>query len=282
LERSDGLLAWGAPTPELLSYRGPRAWYIAEPLTHNMFRTQLFQQALRILAEHEFLHHSNPNPRYRIPCVTHYGELTLPRTGPRPGNIIATVNNYGNRAWWLWPSFRLRNSFILHPSVDLFGNREGWARFRRWPWSKPGPPRNYRGPTGAPNCYRLDYVEFLARYRINICLENALTPHWFTEKFLNAARAGCVPIYHAHPTVRDEFLSGARWIDPAKFNFDVSATLAAAQTCDAATITEKNYRWLQSEGLRRTEGYAIWSRIADHFVNRVSGNLPGGAKNSFD
>jgi hypothetical protein len=266
LERCDGLLAWGAPTPEFLSYHGPRAWYIAEPLTHNMFRTRLFQDALRTLPEHEFLHHSNPNPKYRFPSVTHYGELTLPPAIPRAGGIIATVNNYGNRIWWIWPAFRFRNAFILHPKVDLYGNQEDWARFRRWPWSRQGPPPNYRGPTNAPNCYRLDYVEVLARYRVNVCLENALTPYWFTEKFVNAARAGCVPVYHAHPTVRDTFLQGAQWIDPRDFGFDVSATLAAAEACDDAAIRELNYRWLQSEPLRKTEGYAIWSQIADHFV----------------
>src|SRR4051794_11975453 len=72
-DRCDGVLAWGAPTPEFLSYRGPRAWYISEPLTHNMFRTRLFRRARRLLGEHELLHHSNPNPKYRFPATTHYG-----------------------------------------------------------------------------------------------------------------------------------------------------------------------------------------------------------------
>jgi hypothetical protein len=273
LDACDGLLAWGPPTPEFLSYRGPRAWYIAEPLTQGMFRTRLFRQALRIVAEHEFLHHSNSNPKYRFPCVTHYGEPTLPAAIRRTGDIVATVNNYGNRIWWIRHGVRLRTTFILHPSIDLYGSRKAWNRFRRWPWSKPGAPRNYRGPTGAPNCYLLDYVEFLARYRINVCLENAFMPYWFTEKFINAVRAGCVPIYHAHPTVRDSFLRSAWWIDPADFGFDVSATLAAAQACDAGALREHNYGWLQGDVVRSTEGYAIWSKIADHFVERIGSKV---------
>src|SRR5262249_1345893 len=172
---------------------------------------------------------------------------------------------------------RFRTRFILHPSIDLYGARESWSRFRRWPWSRPGAPPNYRGPTTAPNCYLPNYIEFLSRYRINVCMENACTPYWFTEKFVNAARAGCVPVYYAHPTVRDSFLKGAKWIDPADFRFDISATLQAAQKCDAAAFRDQNYRWLQNELLQTTEGYAVWSRIADLFVEVLAEkSLAGG------
>jgi len=63
-----------------------------------MTRTRLFRQTRRSLAEHEFLHHSNPNPKYRVPAVTHYGELSLAPVGPRAENVVATVNHFGNRA----------------------------------------------------------------------------------------------------------------------------------------------------------------------------------------
>jgi hypothetical protein len=271
-DRCDGMLVWNTVTPEFLSYRGLRAWYISESLGFNSFRTGLFRRARRTLGEHEFLHHSNPNPRYFCPAVTHYGELTPVAAGPRTGNMVATVNDFGNRVWWIRPPFRFRNSFILHPSVDLYGSRESWKRFRRHPWSKPGLPPNYRGSTTATNCWHRDFVAYLSRYRVNVCLENEFMPYWFTEKFVNTALAGCVPVYRAHPTVRDSFLQGARWIDPADFGFDVAATLAAAQECDAAAIRDQNYTWLQSQRLRTTEGYAIWSRIADIFVERSAGN----------
>jgi hypothetical protein len=271
LDHCDGLLAWGAVTREFLSYRGPRAWYIDEPLSHRMFRKPVFRDAIRTLGEHEFLHASNPNLKYRLPCVTHYDALTLSPTVPRTRDTIAIVSDFGHRIWWFRRHFRLRNSFILHPSVDLYGNAGAWARFRRRPWSKPGPPQNYRGPTSASHWYKPDHIEALAHYRINVCLENASMPYWFTEKFVNAVRAGCVPVYHAHPTVRDGVLRGARWVDPADFAFNVPATLAAARACDAAALREHNYRWLQSEALRLTEGYAIWSRIADLFVERITG-----------
>lgn len=269
LDGCDGLLAWYTPTPELLSYRGPRAWYISEPLTHSMLKTKLCRRARRVLREEEFLHHSNPNPKYRLPAVTHYDDLTIAPEGPRTGNIIATVNNFGNRIWWLRPALRFRTTFITHPRIDLYGNRESWDRFRRWPWSRPAPPPNYCGPTAAPNCWSPDFVEFLSRYRINVCLENAWTPYWFTEKVVNAARAGCVPVYHAHKTVRETFLKGARWIDPADFGFDAERTLIAAQECDAAAVRQQNYEWLRSEPVQATEGYRVWHRIADLFVERI-------------
>jgi hypothetical protein len=241
LDKCDGLLAWGAITNEFLSYRGLRAWYLDEALSHSMFRTRLFKKALREIAEHEFLHHSNPNPKFRFPSPTHYGEPTLAVPCERKDAVIAVVTNFGGRLWWLRPGAKLRNAFILHPSVELFGSLDSWQNFRRWPWSKPSPPANYRGQLESdwrfPN-----HVNALAHYKIVICLENAPMPHYFTEKFVNAVRAGCVPVYHAHSTVRNTILQGANYIDPADFNFNVSATLAAANKCDLETLREQNYR----------------------------------------
>ena len=53
-----------------LEYKGLKAWYYAEPRKFSIGRAMLFRQTIRRLAEHEFLHHSNPNPAYRYPCVT--------------------------------------------------------------------------------------------------------------------------------------------------------------------------------------------------------------------
>jgi hypothetical protein len=78
-----------------------------------------------------------------------------------------------------------------------------------------------------------------------------------------------VPIYHAHPVNKRVFLEGARWIDPADHGFDIAATLDAARRCDADAIREQNYTWLDRDVLRQTEGYAIWTRIADLFVERI-------------
>jgi hypothetical protein len=286
LEGADGLFVWGAMVPEFLTYRGPKAWFMDEPRTQSMWHTGLCKQALRTVAPREFLHHSNLDARYRFPCVTHYGEPTCADPPHRKDAAVAVVNNFGGRLWWVrdfvvgaatrfsigpWLRYgaRLRNKFILHPAVELFGLPEYWDRYRKWPWSKPTPPANYRGPFGT-NWFEDRHVAALSQYKIAVCLENASLPYYFTEKLVNAARAGCVPIYHAHPTVREMFLQGARWIDPADFAFNPSATLAAANRCDATRIRQQNWKWLQSDAVKATQGGRVWSRIADHFVERIS------------
>ncbi|WP_017653946.1 glycosyltransferase family 10 domain-containing protein [Fortiea contorta] len=272
LKDSDGLLAWGTITREFLCYRGSRAWYLDEPLSHSMFRTPLFKTALRNLGEHEFLHHSNPNPKFRLPSPTHYGEATLSAPCERKNSAIAVVTNFGGRLWWFRSGARLRNAFILHPNVELFGDINSWKNFRRWPWSKPCQPSNYCGQIKSDWRFS-EQVNLLAHYQRVVCFENSSLPYYFTEKFVNAVRAGCVPIYHAHTTVKNTILPGARWIDPADFNFDVSATLAAAEKCDVEKFRKQNYQWLQKEQVKATNGYRIWSRIADLFVEQILGKV---------
>lgn len=116
----------------------------------------------------------------------------------------------------------------------------------------------------------IDHVGALARYRTVVCLENATVPYYFTEKFVNAARAGCVPVYHAHRTIRQTVLKGAAWIDPGDYGFNAPATLDAASRCDAEAIRRQNWAWLESEQLKQTNGWRIWSRVADYFVARVA------------
>ena len=36
----------------------------------------------------------------------------------------------------------------------------------------------------------------LGHYKINICFENTIIPHYVTEKFWDAILGGCLPIYH--------------------------------------------------------------------------------------
>jgi Glycosyltransferase family 10 (fucosyltransferase) C-term len=251
----DGVLCWGAITDEFLSYRGPRAWYFAEPRSFSASRSRLFRTALQSLQESEFFHHSNPNPRFRLPCATHYSPLTIAAPQKRKKAAVAVVSNYGGRLWWLRQGARRRNAFALHRTVELFGNAQSWQRFRCWPWSFPRCPLNYRGAWPG-NWYLELHMNMIAKYQINVCLENSFEPHYFTEKFVNAARAGCVPIYHAHPTVRDSVLRGAVWIDPTEYSFDADATLNAAYKCDAAAIREQNYKWLRSDAVSETDGYA--------------------------
>ena len=267
-EKADGLLTWGAPNAELLSFRGIRACYISEPITESCFKTKLAKQALQILKPCEFLHHSNIDPRYKAPAVTHYGLRQALYRDDRPIAIGATVNNFGNQRWRLLRAHRLRNAFVIDRRVTLFGSEESWLKFRSWPWSRSGLPASYSGHPNAGDCHQPSFWQFLTQFRVYVCFENSITPFWFTEKMVNAARAGCVPIYHAHPTVRERFLQGAFWIDPQDYDFNIDRTIRAALECDHEAARQQNYNWLQSSQLDPTEGYAVWTQIAEILIER--------------
>src|SRR5262249_5177482 len=151
-----------------LCYGGPRAWYYAEPRRFSVTRALHFYHALRKLDEHEFLHHSNPNPKFRVPCVTHYGPITVAVPRRSKYGIVAVVSNFGGRLWYFKPEAKLRNRFILHESVELYGNMASWKRYRSRPWSRPRSPKNYVGEWPS-NWYYQTHVEALAQYKIAIC-----------------------------------------------------------------------------------------------------------------
>lgn len=262
LDQADGLLSFYGASPELLHFQGPKAWYTDEPLSLSHFRTRLARTLLRSLAPSEWLHHTNPDPFYRVPSPTHGGKLTLSRPATRLDKAVAVVSNFGGRAWWLFKGPRLRNRFILQPEVDLYGDADGWGRFRRWPWSKGACPANYQGPVDC-QLWEDSQVSFLSTYKVAVCLENTIDqPNYFTEKFVNAARAGCVPVFYAHPTIRSSMLQGARWIDPADHGFDPGRAINAALAADSRSFQEANDAWLQTSKVADTHRDKVWERIA--------------------
>ena len=268
---ADGLLCWGHGTDELVRFAGQKGWYYPEPRRFSLRRAHHFRDILRHLRPDEFLHFSNPVREFAYPVATHYDARPAGLDADRRDEIVAIVSNFGGRLWWLNEGARRRNAFLLYPEVSLFGSPDSWARFRQAPWSRPEAPPSFQGPWGEPGLdwYMEDHVRALARYRFNLCLENSSEPHYFTEKFVNACRAGCVPIYHAHPTVRDGILRGASWIDPADYGFDPGRTFAAARAADTSSIVATNLSWLKSATVHETNGFRIWTRIADHFASRL-------------
>ncbi|MDB6118657.1 MAG: hypothetical protein JWO08_2438 [Verrucomicrobiaceae bacterium] len=274
LDQADGLLSFYGASPELLQFKGPKAWYTDEPLSLSHFRTGLARTLLLSLDQSEWLHHTNINPFYRVPSPTHGGELTITRPATRSTKAVAVVTNFGGRAWWLFKGPRLRNRFILHPDVDLYGDPKGWSRFRRWPWSKAGVPANYKGPTDC-QLWEDSQVAFLSGYKVAICLENTVDqPNYFTEKFVNAVRAGCIPVFYAHPTIRSSMLQGARWIDPADYGFDCQRTINTALAADSQAFQEANDAWLQTAKVADTHRDKVWERIADIMRLKLETQLP--------
>jgi hypothetical protein len=258
---ADALYCDYTPTEEFLGYPGTKAWTLGEATSHGRFRLKRFKRFLRLLKSSQVLSHCHPDPRYRVPIMTHWGETRHMNVNPkRLEKAVAIVSNAGGSKWWLKAGVRRRNAFVTHPRVDLYGRRQGWARYRRWPWSRAAPPANWRGEV--PGFFGgEDWLNALSRYKAMVCFENTQEAYYFTEKFVGAVHAGCIPIYCAHPTVRETFLQGARWVDPQQFGFHVERTLEYALAQPLAEYQEANARWLQGEAVHATHLEAVLKRI---------------------
>lgn len=259
---ADALLCEWAPTRELLDFDGPRAWYTAEPRTNPRIGVLAHRDQRRFaqrLSPWEALHHAHPDPHLRVPHVTHATAEPTDYAGPREERAVSVVSNFGGPIWNRGPGVRLRNAFATSHRVALYGRPDKWRYFRPRYLSRRGLPPNFAGGVEGTG---LDKIDLLARYRVAVCLENTCEPWYFSEKFVDAARAGCVPVYHAHETVRRSVLSGARWVDPADHDFDVERTLDAAFTLDREAVAEQNFGWLGTDAVRATSELAVWERIA--------------------
>ena len=97
---------------------------------------------------------------------------------------------------------------------------------------------------------------------------------YFTEKFPDAVKAGCVPIYHAHPTVREVFLNGAVWVDPADHHFDGRATIEAALKMDREEVNAINKNWIRTHPkFLETSFENVYLRLADILKKKEAGEI---------
>jgi hypothetical protein len=153
---------------------------------------------------------------------------------------------------------------ILDRRVELFGKPDAWANFRHFPklWIQ-RPPDNYAGKASPGDEIDGDdkKIQFLSGYKVAVCLENCTEAYYFTEKFINAVRAGCIPVYHAHASVRDTFLSGARWVDPADFGFSSRRTIEFALDQDQTKFRSVNDAWLESGILADTDDLKVFPKL---------------------
>jgi hypothetical protein len=268
---ADALLCEWAPHPDLLTFGGPSAWFTAEPRTNPRIGVLAHadqRRFLTLLRPEQLLHHAHDDSRFRVPHMTHATPEPSGYTGPREPVAATVVSNYGGPIRNRGPDILLRNAFATAPGVALFGRRTKWKHYRARGLSWPRLPRGFRG---AVEDFTSEKVDLLARFHTAICLENTCEPLYFSEKFVDGVRAGCVPVYRAHPTVRDGVLAGARWIDPRDHGLDVRRTLDAALSTDREAVAERNLAWLESETVRRTSERAVWSRMAEALRHQGSG-----------
>ncbi len=260
---ADALLCEWAPTDELLSFDGPSAWYTAEPRTNRRIGVLAHpdqRRFLRLLRPEQMLHHAHADPRFRVPHMTHASAERTRHAGRREHAAAAVVSNYGGPVHNRGPGVRFRNDFVTAHGVALFGRRSKWRRYRRSWWSWPRLPSAFVSEIDG---VWSDKIELLAHYHTAVCLENTLEPFYFSEKLVDAVRAGCVPVYRAHPTVREGILRGASWVDPADFRLDAARTLEHALSLEREEIAARNFDWLGSEAVAETSQAGVWAKIAE-------------------
>ncbi len=265
LAKADALLVLYDPSDELLRFSGPKLWFTIEPSWHHHFHSHpVGKRLVRELDASERAFYGHPDATYRVPHPTHSGTLSRPRAPSVRRAAVATVNNFGGRLWFLKSHFRTRNRMILDRRVELFGKPDAWANFRHFPklWIQK-PPDNYAGKAspGAEIDGDDKKIRFLSGYKVAVCLENCTEAYYFTEKFINAVRAGCIPVYHAHATVKNRFLSGARWIDPAEFGFSSRRTIEFALDQDQSEFRSVNDAWLESGILADTDDLKVFPKL---------------------
>lgn len=254
------------PDDSFLRFKGPKALYWQESRANMAFdRSYDLRKCIRLLESKQFLSHWNFEPEYRVPHITHWDRLIMNKNHDRINKAVSVVSNCGPLIKRLlknnW-AINLRTKFAVHPDVDLFGKKEAWNKFRKNFFSLPKCPANYMGEI--PGSWGAGAkLEVISKYKVMVCMENTQEPNYFTEKFVDAVRSGCIPIYHAHKTVRNGVLRGAKWVDPSDFRFNVDATLQFALTQNIEDYWSVNEKWLDSDEVLATDFCAVFRRIGE-------------------
>jgi hypothetical protein len=268
----DAMIGFWEFTEEFLSFKGPKVFYCCEPTYYfrgiRASKRQL-RTRLATLRQDEFAWHFHDYPEM---CVVHHNiggnENKLVLKEKRRMGAAAVLGNLGhplNRN----AGRQKRLKFIVDSRCDIFGLPITWEKFQLWPWSRKGAPSTYRGP-----CDLNHKIQTLAGYHACICLENSSESLYFTEKFPDAVRAGCVPIYHAHESVKKNFLEGAVWVDPADHRWDPVETLSAAMSLNRQAVDDANRHWMATnENFAKTFLPVVYDRLSKILVRKIQGSL---------
>jgi len=111
--------------------------------------------------------------------------------------------------------------------------------------------------------YRIrDKAQFQSHYKFSIAFENSSTPGYVTEKIVDAAYAGTVPIYWGDPTVGEDF-------DTASFVncHDYGSLEEAAQAVIRLDQDDERYRQMRNRSLlkRPLTGYSFTPGFEEFF-----------------
>ncbi len=259
---ADALLSEWAPSEELFTFPRRKAWYCCEPQCQFLGIQMGTWPAIKArLESHEFLYHGHPEEKFRVPHITHFEDLRMDQNLPRRDRAIAIVSNHGGSPLRCHPDIRYRNGLITMPDVDLFG-RSSWRTYRRNWYSLAKAPRNYKGELPG-DWSGMEKRKLMGEYKVCVCLENMNEPGYFTEKFVEAVVAGCIPVYRATPELKETVLAGAIWFDPGDPRWPGEKAIHHALQANLTEIQEINKRWIkESSHLGRTSMQAVFSKIA--------------------
>lgn len=253
LTQAHAVLCWWAPTEDLIQFNGLKGWVCEEPFEApgSVRYTPSWIKLTANLRDEERFHHYQKDEALRTFPVIHLtgSSMEVSRNQRRKQVAVSVISNTG-LPWRRGADMRLRLRFAIAPGVELYGSQSAWKRFRRFVWSVPGAPITYRGE--CPGYWGSDAKhELMSGYKVAVCLENSCEPNYFTEKFVDAVIAGCIPVYKAHPSVANSILKSAKWVDPCQFGFSVRRTLDFALAQDPAEYQDRNEAWLRSEAVQR-------------------------------
>jgi hypothetical protein len=269
-DKADALLCEWAPSPELDTFPRRKAWYCCEPQCQfQRIEGSKWPRIKKQLGTHEFLYHGHSDPRFRVPHITHFQPLTMNRNLDRKERAIAIVSNHGGSPLRRHPDIAYRNHLITDPLVDLYG-RSGWKSYRAAWYHLAGAPANYKGEIQGD--WPADQKRMLmSQYKVCVCLENMNEPGYFTEKFVEAVVAGCIPVFRAAADIRETFLKGACWFDPGDFSSPCNKAIKAALGGNLKDCQEINSRWLkESLALRSTHSQEVFNKIATILAESLS------------
>jgi hypothetical protein len=275
-DEADALIVYWEPTPLLAAFDKPKIFYCCEPSYYFQgFRKHGLRKILSHLNSDEFAYHNHPNPLLRVPHQTHETQEYIANYNDnRKSQAVAVVSNIRNPLL-RHADMRYRIRFITHQLVDLYGQKKTWLNFRNTIFSSKAPPPNYQGELKSRFAGK---IELISTYKVSLCLENSYEENYFTEKFVDAVRAGCIPIYRAHPSVKEGILNGAFWVDPADFGDDPEATIKYALSLDGKEIYHNNIEWFNSEEVQRTYLFSVYERMSEILLKKIEGVIKDGRK----
>lgn len=110
-----------------------------------------------------------------------------------------------------------------------------------------------------------DKLATMARYRFNLCYENASNLRgYLTEKIFDAFHAGCVPIYLGAPDIA-ELIPPSAFIDRRKFasDSDLLDFIRAMSEAEWQDLINAAWRFLQSENYKRYTAGGMFELLRD-------------------